>query len=205
MMSLMTIIGGGYHVMTGEKRNRRSFVCAAFVFFVGSFIRLLSHSNPKKKRENCSIFFQWKCEQQKNLNRKKNWTFGGKVVGFNIFSSCAFFSPDSLTCHLVTTRMTFFFFTKNETENELRIKIDQLGHQIKSNLIFQASTPSLGGGINPPTAFPGRIYDPAIRSVALTSCQPFGHFLPFTCLAGQFPPKMYTVLGLKQSNTEPMN
>jgi hypothetical protein len=56
MMSLMTIIGGGYHVMTGEKRNRRSFVCAAFVFFVGSFIRLLSHSNRPKKEKKGKLF-----------------------------------------------------------------------------------------------------------------------------------------------------
>ena len=175
-------------------------LCFSLVHSFGSFL-----IQTKKKKGKLFHFFSMKMWTTKKFESKKKIEL---LVGK--LSASTFFRLVH-SSHLTVSPVTWwrhewhFFFTKNETENELRIKIDQLGHQIKSNLIFQASTPSLGGGINPPTAFPGRIYDPAIRSVALTSCQPFGHFLPFTCLAGQFPPKMYTVLGLEQSNTEPMN
>ena len=174
-------------------------LCFSLVHSFGSFL-----IQTKKKKGKLFHFFSMKMWTTKKFESKKKLNFWWESCRLqHFFVLCILLTWQS---HLSPGDDTndIFFFTKNETENELRIKIDQLGHQIKSNLIFQASTPSLGGGINPPTAFPGRIYDPAIRSVALTSCQPFGHFLPFTCLAGQFPPKMYTVLGLKQANTEPM-
>ena len=134
MMSLMTIIGGGYHVMTGEKRNRRSFVCAAFVFFVGSFIRLLSHSNQKKKGKLFHFFFN------ENVNNKKIWIEKKIELLVGKLSASTFFRLVH-SSHLTVSPVTwwrhewhFFFLPKMKPRTNYESK--SINSAIKSSQIW---------------------------------------------------------------------